>query len=285
MFEISKVGDLETLFNETLTDPETITDIKFTASVCSKGTEDGCSNYGTLDFTKFTFLKTLTAEEGITGFMNSTDIVLISGLNYLESINFGMSFAARGNTKSTASISGSKLEITDCPILTEIKMGSNSFLGYESFSISNLPSLETIEFLDDNYSTSNFKFVSSVTFEDLAALKSLTIGSNAFYYTTSVTLKNLPSLVHLEIKVAFSSDGYIFTIDNVKSGVTFINTSSFQSYGKIFVYNTPEMTLQFDKVTFKNTIVIEGDDISSRVVEALKKFIASSSSTDTNASN
>ena len=76
-------------------------------------------------------------------------------------------------------------------------IGDGSFNSITGFSISSLPSLETLEFGNDCFNA----FSSQVTFNDFPELLSLKIGNNSFYNEDSNKLINRPFYINNNSKL------------------------------------------------------------------------------------
>ncbi|KAK8820674.1 hypothetical protein WA556_004994, partial [Blastocystis sp. ATCC 50177/Nand II] len=92
-------------------------------------------------------------------------------------------------------------EISFCPVLKSITIGSGSFFEYKTCTLRNLPLLESLQFspesIDQNAPGYNFLGADSLDLSSLSSLKTCVIGSNCFCYSKMITFDDLPSLKEL----------------------------------------------------------------------------------------
>ena len=89
---------------------------------------------------------------------------------------------------SVASEGMSSFLVKDCPLVTEMRVGFGSFLGYEECVIDNVPSLEVIEIGSSCFVSSSIKLISTnhgcESGIDLPVLTVLSFGSHSFMNCT-----------------------------------------------------------------------------------------------------
>ena len=144
------------------------------------------------------------------GAFQRTRSFAMSNLNSLQSIEFGQycfggDYYGSGGASSFTLIGiveRMKWEI-DLPLLQSVKLGYEAFWRTRSFAMSNLTSLQSIEFGQYCFrSASSFSLIGIIErmkWEiDLPLLQSVKLGDNAFRYTKSFAMSNLNSLQSIE---------------------------------------------------------------------------------------
>ena len=139
----------------------------------------------------------------------------MSNLTSLQSIEFGQwCFGGTYDQNKGQWIGGSssfsligiiermKWEI-DLPLLQSVKLGDYAFKNTRSFAMSNLTSLQSIEFGGECFnSASSFSLIGKIEWMkweiDLPQLQSVKLGGRAFRYTKSFAMSNLNSLQSIE---------------------------------------------------------------------------------------
>jgi len=132
------------------------------------------------------------------GCFTEVDRFVIDGLNELESL-----IIEEGSfTLDDENSRGSSCLIMNCDQLKQIHIGYWSFRWYESFELKNLPSLTSIHL--DQYAW--LKIVNEKTRKgskclimNCDQLKDIHIGRGSFYWYESFELKNLPSLISIQL--------------------------------------------------------------------------------------
>ena len=117
--------------------------------------------------------------------MSKLDRILIGEDSFtrldLEAFSFQLLF-------SVASEGLSSFLVKDCPLVTEMRVGFGSFLGYEECVIDNVPSLEVIEIGSSCFVSSSIKLISTnhgcESGIDLPVLTALSFGSHSFMNCT-----------------------------------------------------------------------------------------------------
>ena len=145
----------------------------------------------------------------------------MSNLTSLVSIEFGQyCFRSASSFSLIGIIERMKWEI-DLPQLQSVKLGDNAFQRTTSFSMSNLTSLQSIEFGyscfgGDYYGSggaSSFSLIGLIEWMkweiDLPLLQSVKLGNSAFKRTRSFAMSNLNSLQSIEFgQYCFGGDEY-----------------------------------------------------------------------------
>ena len=121
--------------------------------------------------------------------------VKVIGMKLLESVMIGKSCfngkeGSYGSSKENDSVTDPSFYLKDCPVMRELKIGSNSFGAYSICEIERMNSLEVIEIGDSDWCRYSFKYASLELRSanrgmqlsiGLPQLKSVRIGSRAFY--------------------------------------------------------------------------------------------------------
>lgn len=117
---------------------------------------DCCNDKGLkkLAFSKWPLLSVIEIGSHCFQCVEETELI---GLCNLERVVIG----EKCFTDATSSVKlNRQFLLKDCPLIRELKIGSNSFSVYLSFVLGNLPSLEVIEMGELNRSSNNFYYAS-----------------------------------------------------------------------------------------------------------------------------
>ena len=139
-----------------------------------------CDDYQNevLDLSRFTELEALTIGDGCFNYVSKVSVV---GLKKLKSVAIGAkSFQNESND--------SELVVSDCPELTSLSIGNESFKGFKEMKLSELDGLETITIGDDCFKECD------LLVKDLKSVESVVIGANSFE-------KSRHSVVESEVSV------------------------------------------------------------------------------------
>ena len=129
-------------------------------------TVNACDDYQNevLDLSRFTELEALTIGDGCFNYVSKVSVV---GLKKLKSVAIGScSFQNESND--------SELIVSDCPDLTSLSIGNESFKGFKEMKLSELDGLETIAIGDECFNDCD------LVLEDLESVESVSIGVNSF---------------------------------------------------------------------------------------------------------
>ena len=143
-------------------------------------TVSGCDDYQNevLDLSRFSALEELTIGDGCFNYVSKVSVV---GLKKLKSVSIGAkSFQNESND--------SELIVSDCPELTSLIIGNESFKGFKEMTLSELDGLETITIGDECFKDCD------LVLEDLESVESVAIGVNSFE-------KSRHSVVESEVSV------------------------------------------------------------------------------------
>ena len=141
---------------------------------------NGCDDYKreVLDLSRFAELEELTIGDGCFNYVSKVSVV---GLKKLKSVSIGAkSFQNESND--------SELIVSDCPELTSLIIGNESFKGFKEMTLSELDGLETITIGDDCFKECD------LLVKDLKSVESVVIGANSFE-------KSRHSVVESEVSV------------------------------------------------------------------------------------
>ena len=126
----------------------------------------GCGDFSNaiLDLSRFSVLEELQIGYGC---FNKVSKVSVVGLTKLKSVAIGAkSFQNESND--------SELVVSDCPELTSLIIGNESFKGFKEMKLSELDGLETITIGDECFNDCD------LVLEDLESVESVSIGVNSF---------------------------------------------------------------------------------------------------------
>ena len=143
-------------------------------------TVNACDDYQNevLDLSRFAELEELTIGNGCFNYVSKVSMV---GLKKLKSVSIGAkSFQNESND--------SELIVSDCPELTSLIIGNESFKGFKEMTLSELDGLETITIGDDCFKECD------LLVKDLKSVESVVIGANSFE-------KSRHSVVESEVSV------------------------------------------------------------------------------------
>ena len=143
-------------------------------------TVNACDDYQNevLDLSRFAELEELTIGDGCFNYVSKVSVV---GLKKLKSVSIGAkSFQNESND--------SELIVSDCPELTSLIIGNESFKGFKEMTLSELDGLETITIGDDCFKECD------LLVKDLKSVESVVIGANSFE-------KSRHSVVESEVSV------------------------------------------------------------------------------------
>ena len=143
-------------------------------------TVNACDDYQNevLDLSRFSALEELTIGDGCFNYVSKVSVV---GLKKLKSVAIGAkSFQNESND--------SELIVSDCPELTSLSIGNESFKGFKEMKLSELDGLETITIGDDCFKECD------LLVKDLKSVESVVIGANSFE-------KSRHSVVESEVSV------------------------------------------------------------------------------------
>ena len=143
-------------------------------------TVNACDDYQNevLDLSRFAELEKLTIGDGCFNYVSKVSVV---GLKKLKSVAIGAkSFQNESND--------SELIVSDCPELTSLSIGNESFKGFKEMKLSELDGLETITIGDDCFKECD------LLVKDLKSVESVVIGANSFE-------KSRHSVVESEVSV------------------------------------------------------------------------------------
>ena len=143
-------------------------------------TVNACDDYQNevLDLSRFAELEELTIGNGCFNYVSKVSVV---GLKKLKSVSIGAkSFQNESND--------SELIVSDCPELTSLIIGNESFKGFKEMTLSELDGLETITIGDDCFKECD------LLVKDLKSVESVVIGANSFE-------KSRHSVVESEVSV------------------------------------------------------------------------------------
>ena len=143
-------------------------------------TVNACDDYQNevLDLSRFSALEELTIGDGCFNYVSKVSVV---GLTKLKSVVIGAkSFQNESND--------SELIVSDCPELTSLSIGNESFKGFKEMKLSELDGLETITIGDDCFKECD------LLVKDLKSVESVVIGANSFE-------KSRHSVVESEVSV------------------------------------------------------------------------------------
>ena len=129
-------------------------------------TVNACDDYQNevLDLSRFAELEKLTIGDGCFNYVSKVSVV---GLKKLKSVSIGAkSFQNESND--------SELIVSDCPELTSLSIGNESFKGFKEMKLSELDGLETITIGDECFKDCD------LVLKDLESVESVAIGVNSF---------------------------------------------------------------------------------------------------------
>ena len=129
-------------------------------------TVNACDDYQNevLDLSRFTELEALMVGDGCFNYVSKVSVV---GLKKLRSIEIGAnSFQNESND--------SELVVSDCPELTSLSIGNESFKGFKEMTLSELDGLGTITIGDECFKDCD------LVLKDLESVESVAIGVNSF---------------------------------------------------------------------------------------------------------
>ena len=125
-----------------------------------------CEDYQNevLDLSRFTELEALTIGDGCFNYVSKVSVV---GLKKLKSVAIGAkSFQNESND--------SELVVSDCPELTSLSIGNESFKGFKEMKLSEVKALKTITIGDECLKDCD------LVLRDLKSVESMVIGVNSF---------------------------------------------------------------------------------------------------------
>ena len=125
-----------------------------------------CDDYKNevLDLSRFSALEALTIGDGCFNYVSKVSVV---GLKKLKSVAIG--------TKSFQNESNdSELVVSDCPELTSLSIGNESFKGFKEMKLSEVKALKTITIGDECLKDCD------LVLRDLKSVESVVIGVNSF---------------------------------------------------------------------------------------------------------
>ena len=125
-----------------------------------------CEDYQNevLDLSRFTELEELTIGDGCFNYVSKVSVV---GLKKLKSVAIGeKSFQNESND--------SELVVSDCPALTSLSIGNESFKGFKEMKLSGVKALKTITIGDECFKDCD------LVLRDLKSVESVVIGVNSF---------------------------------------------------------------------------------------------------------
>ena len=129
-------------------------------------TVNGCDDYQkeVLDLSRFSALEELTIGDGCFNYVSKVSVV---GLKKLKSVAIGAkSFQNESND--------SELVVSDCPELTSLSIGNESFKGFKEMKVSEVKALKTITIGDECFKDCD------LVLKDLKSVESVVIGVNSF---------------------------------------------------------------------------------------------------------
>ena len=129
-------------------------------------TVNACEDYKkeVLDLSRFTELEALMVGDGCFNYVSKVSVV---GLKKLKSVAIG--------TKSFQNESNdSELVVSDCPELTSLSIGNESFKGFKEMKLSEVKALKTITIGDECLKECD------LVLRDLKSVESVVIGVNSF---------------------------------------------------------------------------------------------------------
>ena len=150
------------------------------SSAVTSITVNACDDYQNevLDLSRFAELEELTIGDGCFNYVSKVSVV---GLKKLKNVTIGeKSFQNESND--------SELIVSDCPELTSLIIGNESFKGFKEMTLSELDGLETITIGDDCFKECD------LLVKDLKSVESVVIGANSFE-------KSRHSVVESEVSV------------------------------------------------------------------------------------
>ena len=130
--------------------------------LCVKKCEDYQNEV--LDLSRFSALEELTIGDGCFNYVSKVSVV---GLKKLKSVAIGAkSFQNESND--------SELVVSDCPELTSLSIGNESFKGFKEMKVSEVKALKTITIGDECFKDCD------LVLRDLKSVESVVIGVNSF---------------------------------------------------------------------------------------------------------
>lgn len=109
---------------------------------------------------------------------------------------------------------GGSFVLKNCNMLEEVRIDILSFAAYQSCSLSNLPSLQSL-IIGDYQQHSNCFYNAPLQLKDLPQLQTLVVGYDSFHNNSNSNLNNLPSLKQLQVgRSDFSCSIYAFSQRN-----------------------------------------------------------------------
>ena len=139
---------------------------------------DGCCNeedLKVLDLSRFTELEELKIGDGCFNYVSKVSVV---GLKKLKSVAIGAkSFQNESND--------SELVVSDCPELTSLSIGNESFKGFKEMKLSEVKALKTITIGDECFKDCD------LVLKDLKSVESVVIGVNSFEKSRHTVIESL----------------------------------------------------------------------------------------------
>ena len=114
--------------------------------------------------------------------------VVFSGMDRLSRITVGVSCFAENPFHGQLNKNRS-LTIKNCPVLNEINVSRFSFSDYYSFTLTNVPQLQSL-LIGDGDASNNFQFCPTLHLIDLFKLQSIEFGSGCFMNASSIRFES-----------------------------------------------------------------------------------------------
>ena len=143
------------------------------------------SKVKSLDFSKLRQLINLMINDQCFQFVEK---VVFSGMQRLSRITIGVSCFAKNSYQGELNKNRS-LTIKNCPDLKELNISRYSFSDYYSFTLTNVPQLQTL-LIGDGDASNNFQYCPTLQLVDLSKLQSIDFGSGCFMNASVVRFES-----------------------------------------------------------------------------------------------
>lgn len=188
---------------------------------------DSCNEGEFTQFILSSFSALKWIEIGDNSLINVRD-VSIQGMPQLTRLTIGAHSFSPSVTLYDIESNGGSFVLKDCEMLEEVKIDILSFASYQSCTLSNLPTLQSL-IIGDYKQLSNCFYNAPLQLKDLPQLQKLVVGYNSFYNIFNSNLDNLPKLKQIQVgSSGFSCSIYAFS---QKNGLRF-DDQSYQVYSE-----------------------------------------------------